>query len=154
MEKLTDIKVRLIKSEEEYAKYCQTLEQLGNMEPTTEIEDLIEVIELVISEYNERMFSVADSDPISFLKDLMETHNLNQQDLCEILGISKSSVSLIMNYQRGLSKDVIRKLSAHFSMKHEAFNRPYTLITKRALNDSNGMDPKKEVGDNSYRLNG
>lgn len=110
------------------------------MESTTEIDDLIEVIELVISEYNERMFAVADSDPISFLKDLMETHSLNQQDLCEILGISKSSVSLIMNYQRGLSKDVIRKLSAHFSMRHEAFNRSYKLITKNTLSDSKIMN--------------
>lgn len=151
-DKIDKIKVRRIKNEEEYTKYCQILEQLGGMRPTSEIEDLIDVLELVISDYNDRMFSVEDSDPISFLKELMEVHGMNQQDLSEVIGISKGGVSLIMNYRRGLSKEVIRKLSAHFSMRHEAFNRPYKLKVNEVTEESEIVSSLKEMDDTSYRL--
>jgi len=33
-----------------------------------------------------------------------------------------------LHYKKGLSKDVIRKLAAHFKVSQEAFNRPYALV--------------------------
>lgn len=152
MKSFKDIKVRLIKTEEEYLKFCQVLEQLSNAEPTNDVNELIEVIELVISDYNDRMFSVTDTDPISFLKELMDIHEMNQQDLAEVIGLSKGGVSLILSYRRGLSKDVIRKLSSHFSLRHEAFNRPYKLKVREVIDETEIMNSIKEMNDESYKL--
>jgi len=37
-------------------------------------------------------------------------------------------VSEILHYKKGLSKDAIRILAAHFKLSQEAFNRPYPLL--------------------------
>jgi HTH-type transcriptional regulator/antitoxin HigA len=58
----------------------------------------------------------------------MQDHQLKPQHLVEILGISKGYVSDILNYKKGLSKEVIRKLADYFKVKQEAFNRHYKLI--------------------------
>ncbi|OYX94200.1 MAG: transcriptional regulator, partial [Sphingobacteriia bacterium 35-40-5] len=66
-------------------------------------------------------------DPVQLIQSLMEEHQLKAKDLVEILRISKGYVSDILNYKKGLSKDVIRKLAFHFKVSQEAFNRPYSL---------------------------
>lgn len=50
------------------------------------------------------------------------------KDLVDLLDISKGYVSDILNYKKGLSKEVIRKLAEFFKVSQEAFNRPYKLI--------------------------
>lgn len=67
-------------------------------------------------------------DPVELIKFLMENHNLDRNRIMEILDINKATLSKILNYRKGLSKEVIRKLSAHFKMSQEAFNRPYPIL--------------------------
>ena len=57
----------------------------------------------------------------------MEENSLKPKDLVEILELSKGTVSKILNYHKGLSKETIRKLSQYFKISQEAFNRPYRL---------------------------
>ena len=61
----------------------------------------------------------------------MVDHNLKAKDLVNILELSKGTISKILNYQKGLSKDTIRKLSSYFKVSQEAFNRPYKLISEK-----------------------
>ena len=70
-----------------------------------------------------------ETDPITLLRSLMQDHQLKPQDMTGILGISKGYVSDILNYKKGLSKEVIRKLADHFKVRQEAFNRPYKLVS-------------------------
>ena len=58
----------------------------------------------------------------------MDEHQIRAVELTEILDLSKGTVSKILNYQKGFSKETIRKLSQHFKMRQEAFNRPYPLV--------------------------
>jgi HTH-type transcriptional regulator/antitoxin HigA len=58
---------------------------------------------------------------------------MKSKDLVDLLGISKGYVSEILNYKKGLSKEIIRKLANRFKMSQEAFNRPYKL--KVAVNN-------------------
>lgn len=64
-----------------------------------------------------------------------------------ILGIGKGYVSDILNYKKGLSKDVIRKLADHFKVRQEAFNRPYKLISpiNAHLRNASVMNTTKEL---------
>jgi len=57
----------------------------------------------------------------------MEERNFKAKDLVDILGVSKGLVSDILNYKKGLSKEIIRSLSDYFKVPQEAFNRPYEL---------------------------
>lgn len=57
----------------------------------------------------------------------MAEKKLKAKNLVEILQVSKGLVSDILNYKKGLSKDVIRGLAEYFKVSQEAFNRPYEL---------------------------
>ena len=50
--------------------------------------------------------------------------------LVEILILSKGTVSKILNYRKGLSKETIRKLSIYFKVSQDLFNRPYKLVSE------------------------
>lgn len=121
------LKYTVIKDVEQYKKYCNILEELildGNK--TTE--DEIELISLLIEKWDNEHSTFYDSDPIELLKALMKEHGLKAKDLVEILDLSKGTISKILNYHKGLSKDTIRNLSNYFKLSQEAFNRPYPLV--------------------------
>ena len=48
-------------------------------------------------------------------------------ELAKLLNVSTGLVSDILNYKKGLSKEVIRVLANHFKLSQEAFNREYKL---------------------------
>lgn len=121
------IKYTIIKSRNQYDQYCQQLETLLEQENTENLQDEIDLLTLLIEKYDEEQNSFKETDPIMLLRSFMQDHNLKPQDLTEILGISKGYVSDILNYKKGLSKEVIRKLADYFKVRQEAFNRPYLL---------------------------
>jgi len=121
------IKYTIIKNREQYNRYCSQLETLLTGEHHGGLQDEIDLLTLLIEKYDEENNTFKDTDPISLLRSLMHDHNLKPQDMTGILGITKGYVSDILNYKKGLSKDVIRKLADHFKVRQEAFNRPYKL---------------------------
>jgi len=121
------LKYTVIKNVEQYKKYCDILEGLiirGNKASNDEID----LLTLLIEKWDIEHSTFNDSDPVELLKTLMEEHDLKAKDLVDILDLSKGTVSKILNYHKGLSKDTIRKLSDYFKLSQEAFNRPYRLI--------------------------
>ena len=124
---MTTLKYKLIKSEEQYYEYCRILKRLV-IDEHEENEDEIEILELLIEKWDQDHNTISRVDPVELLKFLMEDHKLKAKDLAEIIGLSKGTVSKILNYQKGFSKASIRKLSQHFKLYQEAFNRPYPLV--------------------------
>ncbi|NPA36197.1 MAG: hypothetical protein GXO47_05045 [Chlorobi bacterium] len=58
----------------------------------------------------------------------MEDPRLKEKDLTEIFGLSKGTISKILNYHKEMSKETIRKLSQYFRLSQNVFNRPYNLV--------------------------
>lgn len=121
------IKYTIIKNRNQYNEYCNQLESLLRDENATFLQDEIDLLTLLIEKYDDENNTFKESDPITLLRSFMQDHQLKPQDLTIILGISKGYVSDILNYKKGLSKEVIRKLADHFKVRQEAFNRPYEL---------------------------
>ncbi len=126
----TILKYTIIKNRSQYDDYCKLLEALLNEEHTEFIQDEIDLLTLLIEKFDEENNTFQQSDPITLLRSFMQDHQLKPQDLTEILSISKGYVSDILNYKKGLSKEVIRKLAEHFKVRQEAFNRSYELNHK------------------------
>ncbi|WP_460516827.1 helix-turn-helix domain-containing protein [Cyclobacterium sediminis] len=124
------LKYKIIKSVEQYNDYCDVLENLVAEEDINTLDE-IELLTLLIEKWDKENNTFNDADPIVLLKTLMSDHNLKAQDLVNILELSKGTVSKILNYQKGLSKNTIRKLSCYFKVSQEAFNRPYKLISEK-----------------------
>lgn len=122
---MASLKYSVIKDRVQYDTYCKTLEAL--LENSAADTEEVELLTLLIEHYDATHQSIVEMDPIQLLKSFMQDQGLKAKDLVEFLGISKGYVSEILNYKKGLSKEVIRKLSGRFNVSQEAFNRPYKL---------------------------
>jgi HTH-type transcriptional regulator/antitoxin HigA len=125
---MATLKYKVITSKTQYKHYCNVLEELvfsGLKDRDTK--DEIELLTLLIEKWDDEHNTFNDIDPIGLLRSLMDDHNLKAKDLCDLLMVSKGYVSDILNYKKGLSKDIIRILSERFKLNQEAFNRPYKL---------------------------
>ncbi len=142
----TELKYSIIKTEDQYYKYCDVLEELIFTENASN-EDEIELLTLLIEKWDKEHYEIPTSDPIQILKSLMKDHKLRAKDLVEILQLSKGTVSKILNYQTGLSKGTIRILSNYFKLRQEAFNRPYKLKvpTNKGITNAAYMNTKKKI---------
>lgn len=123
---MKELKYTIIKSEKQYEKYCNILEDFV-CKREKKLQDEIDLLTLLIEKWDENHNTFQELDPIELLKGLMLENGLKAKDLTEILSLSKGTVSKILNYQKGLSKETIRKLSNRFKLSQEAFNRPYKL---------------------------
>lgn len=143
---MESLKYTVIKSKEQYNKYCNFLEDLIT-QTDDEAQDEIELLTLLIEKWDYENNTFTDLNPIELLKSLMEENNLISMDLVGILGLSKGTISKILNYHKGLSKSTIRKLSDYFKVSQEAFNRPYELINevKRHSRNASLMNTRKNV---------
>ncbi|MBN8686608.1 MAG: hypothetical protein J0M10_06310 [Chitinophagales bacterium] len=75
------------------------------------------------SKYDEENDPLADADPVTLLKSLMNEHEMKAADLARLLNVSEGLVSDMLHYRKGFSKKSILILSRHFKLRQEAFNR-------------------------------
>jgi HTH-type transcriptional regulator/antitoxin HigA len=139
------LKYKVITSKAQYKAYTIALENLifpGSKDRNTK--DEIALLTVLIEKWDAEHNTFDKLDPVQLIHSLMDDHAIKAKDLVELLQISKGYISDILNYKKSLSKDIIRKLAAHFKMSQEAFNRPYTLVatkhTRRRL-----LNAKKEA---------
>jgi len=122
------LKYTTIKNEEQYNLYCDLLIVLLEVEEKTPLMvDEIDLLTLVLEKYDNDRNLCTYHDPIQLLQSFMADHRISATALAELLQVSKGYVSEILNYKKGLSKDVIRKLADHFKVRQDAFNRHYEL---------------------------
>ena len=130
--------------------YCNDLEELTSKyktKPSNELLDLIDTVTLLVEKYDEERTKLREIDPIQLLRSLMDDNNLKQKELAELLQISEGHVSDILNYKKGLSKNIIRILSHRFKVSQSAFNRPYKLFSSVSKygRDAGMMNFKKDL---------
>jgi len=126
---MKEMKYTIIKTEIQYDKYCHILEKLV-IQDRKELTDEIDLLTLLIEKWDSEHSLFNELNPIELIKALMTENQLRARDLVEILGLSKGTVSKILNYQKGLSKGTIRTLSQHFKVSQEAFNKSYELVSR------------------------
>lgn len=140
------LKYTVIKNRKQYDEYCNILEELISKD-NDKFSDEIDLLTILIEKWDDEHNSFEEVDPIELLKSLMESNNLKAKDLVEILNLSKGTISKILNYQKGLSKETIRKLSNHFNISQEAFNRPYKLVNEvnKRFRNASLMNTRKKL---------
>ncbi|MCX6291077.1 MAG: transcriptional regulator [Bacteroidetes bacterium] len=127
---MATLKYKIIKSKSQYNGYCKTLEGLlENKAKNKTVKEEIELLTLLVGKWDKEHHTFEDLDPVELLWSLMEDHQLKAKDLVEILQVSKGLVSDILNYKKGLSKEMIRTLSGYFKISQEALNRTYQLVS-------------------------
>jgi HTH-type transcriptional regulator/antitoxin HigA len=128
MIKLTQTKfkmdIRPIRDEKDYQKALERLEVIFDAKRGTKQGDELEILAILIDNYENKNFPIGMPDPISAIQFRMEQMGLKQKDLVEMVGY-KSRVSEVMNRKRKLTLEMIRKLNISLRIPTEILIQDY-----------------------------
>lgn len=116
--------LKLIKTEEECNIALKRLEVVFDAEPGSKDGEELELLALLIEEYENKHYPIGPPDPIEAIKFRMEQMGLRQKDLGEIIGL-KSRASEILNKKRKLSLNMIRAISEKLNIPSEVLIQEY-----------------------------
>jgi len=98
----------------------------GQPAPGTPEADRFDVLAELIEAYEDKHHPIPDLDPVDLIKAHMAAAGRTQRDLAEILG-SASRASEVLNRKRGLSVEMIYKISKGWRLPADGMVRPYHL---------------------------
>ena len=112
---------RVIHNDRELATYTEALFQLTSIKnPSSSEAQAIELLSLLVDQYEQAHYYVPTADAVSVLQFLIERQGLTQRDLIPQFG-SESAVSMFLRGQRKLTLQQVRKLSARFKIAADVF---------------------------------
>ena len=103
------MRTKVIKTGSEYAAALVRIEKLMDAKPNTPPGDELELLSLLLHDYEEKVFPIAKPDPVTAIRFRMEQQGLGPKDLVPFLG-SRSRVSEVLSGRRSLSLKMIRAL--------------------------------------------
>jgi HTH-type transcriptional regulator / antitoxin HigA len=111
MKKLQKIKVSLkpIKTKEQYREYLQIIDSLVDCSEGSPEEETLELISILVENYEAKHYPIEAPDPIDAIKIKMEEEGLKRKDLAPFFG-SSSRVSEVLNRKRPLTLEMIKKI--------------------------------------------
>src|ERR1700744_1447046 len=115
--------IKPIKTEQDYQNAIKRLEVVFDAGPNTAEGDELEILGVLIDNFEKTHFPIDLPDPIEAIKFRMEQLDYSNQDLAQIIGL-KSRVSEILNKKRKLSINMIRKL-------HDSFQIPTDVLVQK-----------------------
>ena len=118
---LSEVRPEVIHDQEQNQACIRRLEELTSKKSVTRAEEkLIELLAVLIEDFEAREYPVPEAGPLDIIRHLMEAHQLRQKDMVDIFG-TESIVSDVLNGKRDLTKAHIKKLSARFGVSPAVF---------------------------------
>jgi len=103
------IKLKVIKTDREHRAALKSIEENWDARPGTAEFQAIEVLVVLVEDYERRRFPLEDPDPVAAIRFRMEQGELTQADLVPIMG-SRSRVSEVLSGKRRLTLEMVRRL--------------------------------------------
>ena len=116
--------INLIKTENDYNQALERLEVIFDAKKGTEEGDELELLGILIDQYENEKFPIDLPDPIEAIKFRMEQMGYTQNDLAKIIGF-KSRASEILNRKRKLTLEMIRQLHSALNIPTEVLIQTY-----------------------------
>jgi len=101
------MQIRPIRTDKDYQEALSRIELLLDARPGSDEADELEILGLLVDEFERKHFPIDEPDPLEAIKFRMEQLGLTQNDLAKILG-SRSRASEILSGKRSLSLTQIR----------------------------------------------
>jgi HTH-type transcriptional regulator/antitoxin HigA len=136
---------RVIKNDADYESAVAVAEEIVARDPEagTVDADQLDLLSVLIEDYEKKQFKFSVPDPISAIKFRMEEQGLRQADLVPLLG-SRSRVSEVLSGKRPLTVQMIRALTAGLGIPAEV------LVRERASENTDYGDVASEIDWNRF----
>jgi HTH-type transcriptional regulator / antitoxin HigA len=116
-----------IKSYEDYKLALVRLEAIFDAKEGTPEGDELDILGLMVDDYEQKHFPIEAPDPIEAIKIRMEELDLRQVDLIPEIG-GRSRVSEILNKKRRLTIEMVRKLAERLNLSASLLIKDYPLM--------------------------
>jgi HTH-type transcriptional regulator/antitoxin HigA len=111
---------KVLKTENDYNLASIRLMEIFNVEPNTKDGDELELLIVLIKDYDEKHYQLPELDALEVIKYKMEEMGIKAKDLEPIIG-SKGHVSSILSGKREITLKMAQKLKNYFSIPAEVF---------------------------------
>ncbi len=102
--------IKPIKNEHQYRDALKQMEKVFHAKPNTPEGDTLELLALVIGDYEDKHYKIESLTPLEALKCEMEEQELTQANLAERFGMRKSTISEILNGKKQMILRVLKFL--------------------------------------------
>ena len=111
MKTIQQIKSELkpIHSDADYRDYLKVIDSLVDSEENSPEEELLELVSIIVEDYESIHFAIEPPDPVEAIKLKMAENGLKKKDLVDYFG-SASRVSEVLNRKRPLTLEMIRRI--------------------------------------------
>ncbi len=123
-QKFKSMTLRPIKTKKDYQNALARLEVIFDAKPGTSQGDELEILGILIDNYEKVNDPIDLPDPIEAIKFRMEQLGYNQSDLANVVGL-KSRASEILNKKRKLTLEMIRSLHATMNIPTDVLIQSY-----------------------------
>ncbi len=121
--------IKLIQSKTAHRAALARIDALWDAPPKSAESDELEVLSLLVEEYEKKHIDVPQVDPVTLLHHVMEARVLSRKDLEPFIG-SRARVAEVLNRVRPLSLEMIRRLAVGLNLPADLLIAGYEL--KRA----------------------
>ncbi|HXW53980.1 MAG TPA: transcriptional regulator [Myxococcota bacterium] len=111
--------IKPIRTKADYSNALRNINKLLGAKPKSPQADELEVLTVLVEDYERKHFPIDPPDPIEAIKFRMEQMDLSKKDLEACIG-SRARVSEILNHKRRLTLTMIRSLHNRLGIPVEA----------------------------------
>ena len=111
---------KVIKTEEDYNKASLRLMEIFHAEPNSKEADELELLIILIKDYDEQHYQLPELDALEVIKYKMQEMGVKSKDLEPLIG-SKGHVSAVLSGKREITLKMAQKLKNYFSIPAEVF---------------------------------
>ena len=110
--------IKPIRNEADYDLALQDIDRCLDAAAGSPERDRLEVLTVLVDDYEARHHPVAPPDPIAAIEFVLEQRGLSRRDLEDVI-VSSGRISEVMNKQRPLTLNMIRELIEKFDFPAE-----------------------------------
>lgn len=118
--------IRPIRNDDDLTDALRRLDAVWGAAPGTPEGDELEVLAVLVEDYETRHFPIEPLEPVAFLKAHMVATGRTQSDLASLLG-SAPRASEVLNKRRALTVEMIHKLASEWNIPADSLVKPYAL---------------------------
>ena len=118
------MKITPIRTKKQYQDTLKRIDDIFEAKQNSAQGDELEILSILVENYEANKFQIDDPDPIEAIKFRMEQLGIDQTKFGEILGY-KCRASEILNKKRKLSIEMIRKINEVLKIPEEVLIKSY-----------------------------
>lgn len=120
------MEIKPIRDEADYESALKEIDELFNAQPGTPDADRLEVLLILVEDFEEKHYAIPFPDPIEAIEYHLERLHWTRKDLEPLIG-SRTRVWEIMNRKRSLTLPMIRRISKALGIPADILAQEYEL---------------------------